>query len=79
MGNYYTYVLDDNHVVYSVYENLSEEDKLNLAGKIPFGFSLREFNKPIGIGKLFPIATPKLNVKNVCNIVIFGDEINVRT
>lgn len=76
---YYTYVLDDNNFVHKMYENLSADDKERVKREAPFGFTVEEYNKPIPLGRRFPFHRQEMTVKNICNIVVLGDEINVRT
>lgn len=78
MKMYYTYVLDDRFIVYQMYENLSDSDKKRIDATKPFGFWLIEHNKPLPIGSQFPIHRQEVVVKNICNIVVIGDDINVR-
>lgn len=77
-GFYYTYIIDENGIVFKMYEGLSQEQKKEVYRQAPFGFSLVEYNKPIQVGGVFPRHRQEVTVKNICNIVVFGGDINVR-
>ena len=77
-GFYYTYIIDENGIIFKMYEGLTEEEKKVAYSEAPFGFTLVDYNKPIKVGGVFPKYRQEVTVKNICNIVVFGGDINVR-